>query len=588
MIALPRVAFAALVAATIAAFFVTQRLKHEPAVLSGKRLLRPLDFSPDGNGYQDRLRIQFGLRRADDVTVSVVSRSTGDVVKHIVTSMHVKAYRQVVLHWLGRTDEGRPAPDGTYRVKVGLRREGRSLTLPGEVRVDRRPPPVKITKRSNEGVVRPGTPVQINFRGTSRRAPKLLVIRTDLPHPRVVAEFDGQTRHRKLLWPSAGPPGVYLLGVETRDAAGNFGHYPATLPNRPIGVGTPVHLPAHLRDAAGVTVRQVAVVPVSFAPVKAGGKISFFIDARGSRYTWDVRRLGSPAVHSSGSGTRFKLTFKSPRGISAVYVLEVRANGGLSQTPFAVENRKPAKQRVLVVLPYITWQARSVIDDKPFDGVPDTLGRGGPVPLLRPLGLPAGFGQNEAPLLIFLDRSGLRYDLTTDAALAAGEGPQLAGHSGVVIAGQAPWTTPALGTALKRYVIGGGKVLLAGTDALRGTATLSNGSLTSPSPLSDTDSFGLRYQSVRPFTGTITAFTATSSLFTGSGGQFTGFTSYEPLASKAGIIGYGGPAPNVRVIAQVALGKGQIIRFGLPQWSSRLSDPAVQGLTRQAWSLLSQ
>jgi hypothetical protein len=420
------------------------------------------------------------------------------------------------------------------------------------------------------------------------------VIRTDIPRPRVVAVQDGERRNRTLRWDGTidgkpAPDGTYLLGVETRDAAGNFGHYPATIPNRPAAVGTPVRLPARLPDAAGVTVRRLAVQPGSVGPVRAGGKITFFVDARGGPYAWDVRRLGSRAAHSSGTGTRTKLTFKSPRGISAVYVLDVRANGGLAQLPFAVENRKPAHRRVLVVLPYMSWQARNVLDDKPFDGVPDTLGRGGPVPLLRNLALPAGFSQHEAPLLVFLDRSGLRYDLTTDAALALGQGPSLAGHAGIVLAGQPTWTTPALGWALRRYVSGGGRVLVAGTGALRRTARLGPGpSLSDPSPEDYRDVFGLHYGPPTPVNGPVTVLTPTAPLFVGSGGEFTGFTTAEPLLSGGKVLGYAGPRPGVRVIAQVQVGRGEVLRFGLPQWGAKIGEPAVQTLTRQAWALLSR
>jgi hypothetical protein len=472
--------------------------------------------------------------------------------------------------------------------------------LPGVVHVDRVPPAVRVTKVSTP-IVAPGTSIDARFQGTSLRRPKLLVIRTDLPQPRVVAVVNGNQRNRTVTWPGKidgqpAPPGTYLMGVETRDAAGNFGHYPATLPNAPALVGTPVRLPSRLPGAAGVTVRRVAVSPATAAPVGAGSKISFHIDSRTAPYAWDVRRLGSATPHSSGTGTRTTLTLASPRGVSSVYLLEIRANGGLTQLPFAVQNRQPSHRRVLVVLPYLSWQARNVIDSSPFDGVPDTLIRGGPVPLLRPLGLPAGFGEQEAPLLIYLDRSGLRYDLTTDAALALGQGPQLAGHSGVVLAGEPGWTTPALGAALRRFVTGGGKVLVTGTDALRRTAALRNAgaaglALADPTPEAETDVFGLRYGPAGLTKAPITVFSPTATLFTGSGGLLSGFSGYEPLTStgRGKLLGYAGPRPKSYVIAQVQLGQGQIIRFGLPEFGARLlRDDAAKTLMRQTWTLLSQ
>jgi hypothetical protein len=140
-------------------------------------------------------------------------------------------------------------------------------------------------------------------------------------------------------------------------------------------------------------------------------------------------------------------------------------------------------------------------------------------------------------------------------------------------------------------VTGGGKVLVAGTDALRRTASLASGArLTQPSPASFEDVFGLRYGPAGQTRSAITSFSPTASLFALGGGQFTGFVSYEPLvaAGPGKLVGYAGPRPGVHVIAQVQLGKGQILRFGLEQWASKLSDPAVATLTRQAWSILSR
>ena len=84
-------------------------------------------------------------------------------------------------------------------------------------------------------------------------------------------------------------------------------------------------------------------------------------------------------------------------------------------------------------------------------------------------GLPAGLVQRVAPLLIHLDRTGLRYDLTTDLGLATNEGPRLEGHTGVVLAGDMRWLPAAQQRALRRFVRDGGKVATFGTDSLRRT-----------------------------------------------------------------------------------------------------------------------
>ena len=114
----------------------------------------------------------------------------------------------------------------------------------------------------------------------------------------------------------------------------------------------------------------------------------------------------------------------------------LRVGGHRSETPLAVQGRQ--RQPVLVVLPVASWQATQRARLRMRDGFPDTLTRqsGGSarsVPSRR--GLPAGFARAEAPLLRFLDREGLRYDLTTDLALAAAGGRPPIRYRGILFAG---------------------------------------------------------------------------------------------------------------------------------------------------------
>jgi len=68
---LVRAAFAALVLATIAAFFVTQQLKGEfPLVI--RFAVGPADISPNGDGFRDSSRVGFDLSRAATVSFSIV------------------------------------------------------------------------------------------------------------------------------------------------------------------------------------------------------------------------------------------------------------------------------------------------------------------------------------------------------------------------------------------------------------------------------------------------------------------------------------------------------------------------------------
>jgi len=71
-------------------------------------------------------------------------------------------------------------------------------------------------------------------------------------------------------------------------------------------------------------------------------------------------------------------------------------------------------------------------------GIPNTLADSPEIALNRPFALgrmPASLSAETAPLLAFLDRRHLPYDVTTDLALAQGTGPGVAGHTGVLFAG---------------------------------------------------------------------------------------------------------------------------------------------------------
>jgi hypothetical protein len=250
---------------------------------------------------------------------------------------------------------------------------------------------------------------------------------------------------------------------------------------------------------------------------------------------------------------------------------------------------------VLVVLPALSWQGRNPVDDE-GDGLPNTLDRGGPVKLSRPFagaGMPSGFTTSEQPLLAFLDRAGLRYDITTDLALARGGGP-LQDHRGVVLAGNPRWVTGDLLSRLRRYVTGGGHVLTLGTDSLRRTVGLAGDELIDPSgPLAD-DALGARLDPIASRRVDLLAFRGDSlGLFTGTDGLFGGFDRFEPAASLGRgtrLLAGAGEEEGRPVIAAYQLGKGLVIRTGLPQWSERLSagDPNVVAVTRRAWTLLSR
>ena len=147
--------FALLVLACLAAFFITQRLKHTPTSVQNFKLTTR--FSPFPAGGLKQEGISFKLARADAVTVTIID-STGDLVATLVRAYPVQRYKQFSLRWNGRrgpalgygnvtTGSGRTilvpvnrgaiAPPGEYRVRVSLRHRSvpvlspRSFTLVG-------------------------------------------------------------------------------------------------------------------------------------------------------------------------------------------------------------------------------------------------------------------------------------------------------------------------------------------------------------------------------------------------------------------------------------------------------------------------
>ena len=119
MTRLAQLTFALLVCATLAAFFVTQRLKRSPLVVRQRTVTTA--FSPNGDGIRERASIRFSLKRSDDVTVSIVDRE-GSVVRRLAEDRRLPGGRPLQFVWNGRNDHHRVVPDGwrgTRRRRTG-------------------------------------------------------------------------------------------------------------------------------------------------------------------------------------------------------------------------------------------------------------------------------------------------------------------------------------------------------------------------------------------------------------------------------------------------------------------------------------
>ena len=244
---LSTVAFGILVAATIAAFFVTQHLKVTTPLIQGAPrpvpgVINPVHGVPClGGRNSGSTTISFYLQhRSDDVDVYVVDSATGDLVRTAASGRHMrKDVRNPdgVFHWDGRLADGRVAPDGNYFFRVALLHQGRTIDLTSvPVKVKTVPPRPVIVSVSPSVIpsASGSTSVTIRYGGNEDRLATMLIYRMDAPGgPRLVKSFptkgntavwDGRIRQRPA------PAGTYLVGIEVTDAACNTGRFPARVP----------------------------------------------------------------------------------------------------------------------------------------------------------------------------------------------------------------------------------------------------------------------------------------------------------------------------------------------------------------------
>ena len=600
--------FAVLVVATFAAFFVAQRLKNSPTLLQEFRADPVL--SPNQDGRKDRARVRFLLKRADTVTIAVVDRD-GDEVRELL-STETPAYREVRATWDGRDDDGERVADGIYRYRIALQEQGRSLIFPRAVRLDTRPPRPRVLSigpigspvprpellpvpGGGEATIRlyaPGGRLKVSIHKLAPGRPRTVVERLRVSDGATKARWDGRLDDGR-----AASPGTYVVGVETRDVAGNIGRSPAL---NDAGVPAPGY-GERLPGKGGITVRYLGAAPPA-TPTRTGEPATFGVDARRKRFQWRIRRVGAARAARRSSRTRGgPLRVRAPGTTSGVFLFDVTTADRRTTVPFAVQGERT--RDVLVVLPVMTWQGRNPVDDD-GDGAPNLLDGGVGVRLDRVYagrGLPTGFAEREAPLLAWLARTKRRFDVTTDVALARNRGPRLEEHSGVLLPGDTRWLTRGVQQRLRRFVRRGGRVASLGIDSLRRQVRLTRGGrLVEPTPPATTDIFGARPGPLRRAAGvTLVNELDEIGLFEGTSGAFAGFGLFEPVEALpagsrlvASAVPENAPTSARPVIAATRSGRGLVIRFGLPELTRRLGDDddaaQAQALMARTWTLLSR
>ncbi len=613
---LPAAAFAALVAATVAAFFVTQHLKVTTPLIQGAPAPVPAAFDPlagvHGAGeprscqalhggvatpidYR-RTYVTFYLQhQADHVAVYIVD-TTGTIVRTIASSYDFRRIDRRnppgAFAWNGREDDGRVAPDGTYYYRIVLIGQSRTVQLAKPITISTTPPR-PVVARVTPSLISPvaagalaAAPARttIRYGGVGALGGQVTVLRTDPPGPpRQVFSFAIHRRHATtiawngLIRGRPAPVGTYLIGLRAIDDACHVGSFPAERPPVP---GTTPH--------AGVTVRYLAA-EVPNTPTPAGGAATVYVDSRRRPYRWALRRATGRAVLARGVSDRFVLRVPLPGRAAGLYRLALRSAGHRTVVPLVASAPAGATPRVvLVVLPALSWQGANPVDDD-GDGLPNTLDSGGPIALARPLadGLPADY-PDEAALLGELGRVGFRYDLTTDLALLADPG-MLGRHRGVVLAGSERWLPGGLRTALRGFVAGGGHLLSVGPDALRRGVTISAGEARAPTGPAATDAFGAAPGA--PVTGNgnlVIVFADPLRLFGTTSGAFAGLRSFQPIRPPAGVAAStAGISAGESAIAGFPFGHGTVIEVGLGDFGALTARSAdFRALLARLWRVL--
>ncbi len=596
---LVRAVFALLVVATVAAFFVTQSLKTEiPLVL--RFSVKPRDISPNGDRVRDSVRVGFDLSEPAEVSFSIIDRD-GNEVRRLVDNRDLAGDAKHRFRWDGRDDEGRVAPDGVYRLRVVRLKEGRVVDSIKELRVDTTPPRVSIASVEPNLITaaEPGkaSEVRIRYRGPRNVAPEFRVFRTDDDKPGPARLFRGD-RSRVGVWDGTvrggrlAPEGSYSFNVKVRDLAGNKTEAPAPIPEA-----------KDARPRTGVAVRRLTLQgPLGVVP--AGSLAVLRVGPRERRFQFALSRLGSRRTIRRDRRRGGRLRVRIPGDArTGVYLVRVRIGDRRAVWPLAVAGL-PARgargrARPLVVLPAVTWQGTNEYDSD-LDGFADTLTEVKAVPAERPFEagrLPLRFGSEVSPLLRFLDRERLPYDLTTDLALARREGPAIGNAPGVAIAGTATWLPRQVRDRLLEEVNDRGlKVASFGRQSLRRTVSLQGPLLRNPSPPRPDDLFGERTEifrtepaaPLREEQDELGLFEGVDALF----GEFSVFERSERLPGDAELLSAAGREEGEAAFVGYSLGKGTVVRPGTPQWARELEERSlgveIPRVTRRIWGLLSR
>lgn len=203
-----------LLLATVAAFLITEKLKLTKSPISGTRVAKT--FSPVCVCNTDTASVSFRLRRGGSVAVAVIA-SNGRVIRQLARRRFRAGW--VSFRWSGREQSGRISPDGTYKIRVHVISDHRTIVFPNLIRLDTKAPQINQFRVARR-VIFVGERTRISYRFRGSGHPILLVDGREAVYGRF-AHLSGT-----LDWfgKVGGLPvrlGAHRLALEARDDAGN-------------------------------------------------------------------------------------------------------------------------------------------------------------------------------------------------------------------------------------------------------------------------------------------------------------------------------------------------------------------------------
>jgi len=318
-----------LVAATSAAFVLTERLKLERSPVTAPDFTR--EFSPVCDCGTAEARLELRFRRPELVTATIVDRRDRPV--RVLASRERIEPGVHTFVWDGRGETGDVVADGRYRLRLRFERERRSILVPTTIRVDTKPPRLRNLAASRDTISPDGDgsadKLVVTYRSNERAFAELVVdgqvvVRTRAREKGRVHKLEwrgmlpGESRGERL----PARRGSYELTLVVRDLAGN-----------------------EVVETFPVRVRYIELDRSAYT-AETGGVLAFAVDTDAASYSWFLfrprqGRFGPPVLLERDVAER-EVSVPIPSDAKpGTYVLRVEQGGRRARANVAISVPQP-------------------------------------------------------------------------------------------------------------------------------------------------------------------------------------------------------------------------------------------------------